>query len=133
MLQQSFLMNISEIEKIKKSLLKLKNQFKLAGILLSFNDGRSLVNLMDGCTDHEAFSAMCAIVIRSAQDVKVSINNNRLKKVVVEMNRKTLVIIEIDRKFFMAFVLGLESMANLAFERLEAYLPELIESLKSIS
>ena len=114
---------LSQAQKFKKLALvleEIKNVGKLKGVILSDRDGNLITENVGEDKDYNIFSAMCASVLESAEDLGQNIGG-KVSKIITELDKQTIVIIKCENKTFLSFLIEKDSQFELVLKKISDF------------
>ena len=118
--------NIFPMEKLRTILDEIKVKGNLLGALIATRDGNVISNNFNKNFDINEFSAMIASVVESAEDLKNTVDEKKVKRIIVELNDYTMVILGCDKKAILVLFIGEEADEKQLFKDLKSYIKEIV-------
>ena len=116
-------------EKVSTFLRKLKEEIGFTDILISTKDGKKLVRNLETKFHSKKFSAMCASVLRSAQDIGNAADDRNVDKIITRLEDKNIIIMNINENFFMILVCNENAKVKRFLDSKEKYLEKILSLL----
>jgi predicted regulator of Ras-like GTPase activity (Roadblock/LC7/MglB family) len=116
-------------EKLSSFLGKLKKEIGFTDILVSTKDGKKLVRKLETKFHSKKFSAMCASVLRSAQDIGNAADDRNVDKIITRLEDKNIIIMNINKEFFMILICNENAKVKRFLDSKEKYLEKILSLL----
>lgn len=119
-MNESKLSQAQKFKKLELVLEEIKNVGKLKGVILSDRDGNLITENVGEDKDYNIFSAMCASVLESAEDLGQNIGG-KVSKIITELDKQTIVIIKCENKTFLSFLIEKDSQFELVLKKISDF------------
>jgi predicted regulator of Ras-like GTPase activity (Roadblock/LC7/MglB family) len=116
-------------EKVSTFLRKLKEEIGFTDILISTKDSESEITNLETKFHSKKFSAMCASVLRSAQDIGNAADDRNVDKIITRLEDKNIIIMNINENFFMILVCNENAKVKRFLDSKEKYLEKILSLL----
>jgi predicted regulator of Ras-like GTPase activity (Roadblock/LC7/MglB family) len=121
-LKENATYNSRDIWEVKKIIDDMKRVGDLNGVVIANRDGDLIAENIENVFDGNKFSAMCASILESAEDLSKGLNSRKLGKVIAELDKgQSIFIVQYDAKIFFSFILGNTSKMDLVLKIFENY------------
>ena len=116
-------------EQIEKVLIEMKVIGKLKGVLFANRNGDIIAKNISNNFDGNTFTAMCASILESAEDLRKDLSSKNLKKIIAELESgQTILIIECNNNTFLSFILDKESNIDPILNKIEEYCMKILKT-----
>ncbi|TXT61416.1 MAG: hypothetical protein BAJALOKI2v1_30036 [Promethearchaeota archaeon] len=106
---------------------ELKLEFKLNGILVTSKDGKKVIKIIDDQFQSKKFSAMCASVFRSAQDIGIAAENRSIDKIITRLEENNIILMSINRDYFLTLICDENSKVQFFLKKRKENLKRILE------
>jgi predicted regulator of Ras-like GTPase activity (Roadblock/LC7/MglB family) len=116
-------------EQIEKVLIEMKVIGKLKGVLFANRNGDIIAKNISNNFDGNTFTAMCASILESAEDLRKDLSSKNLKKIIAELESgQTILMIECNNTTFLSFILDKESNIDPILNKIEEYCMKILKN-----
>ena len=116
-------------EQIEKVLIEMKVIGKLKGVLFANRNGDIIAKNISNNFDGNTFTAMCASILESAEDLRKDLSSKNLKKIIAELESgQTILMIECNNTTFLSFILNKESNIDPILNKIEEYCMKILKN-----
>ncbi len=116
------------IKPLMEEILKKGN---LKHVLLVLRDGRLLSEAGEGGFNRVQFSAMCASVLGSAEDLGQTIGDSKTSKIITELEEQSIIIFKCSKKTFLVIIFKDDSKIDFITSNLNEYITKITTAIES--